>query len=199
MSYIDKPRFHKPTHPARAKPVPEDPGLEPSTALRLPFLRSDHVPSDAPPLQAHAQAGIEMQRRAMDDVRERDRQQTEQLEILTRAKAQLRKELPLCGVRCAAAACSSLAHHPDVREHVFRSRRSKHIQPDPQGDAAIRVLQLSLPQDERVPQALMAAVQASNGTLIPHPVVFDWDYWNVDQILRALLPDALEELSLIHI
>ena len=193
MSYIDKPRFHKPTHPARAKPLPEDPSLEPSTALRLPLLRSDHVPSDAPPLQAHAQAGIEMQRRAMDDVRERDRQQAEQLEILMRAKAQLRKELPLCGVRCAAAACSSLAHHPDVREHVFRSRRSKHIQPDPQGDAAIRVLQLSLPQDERVPQPLMAAVQAWNGTLIPHPVVFDWDYWNVDQILRALLPDALEE------
>ena len=81
MSYIDKPRFHKPTHPARAKPVPEDPSLEPSTALRLPLLRSDHMPSDAPPLQAHAQAGIEMQRRAMDDVRERDRQQSEQLEI----------------------------------------------------------------------------------------------------------------------
>ena len=192
MSYIDKPRFHKPTHPARIKPAPAEPHLEPQ-ATRLPLLRSENVPANAPPLQAHAQAGLDMQRQAMADQKELQRQQAAQIQILADAKEQLRKELPLRGIRCAATDCSALAKHDDVQAHVFRSRRSKHICPDPRGDPSMRVLQLGIEQTQEVPAAVLRAMEQYGGELLMHPVVFDWDYWSVDQILRALLPDELEE------
>ena len=61
MAYIDKPRFHKPAHPARVKPPPADDALEPAAVARLPLLTSAAVPRGAPPIQAHAQAGIDLQ------------------------------------------------------------------------------------------------------------------------------------------
>lgn len=191
-SYIDKPRFHKPAHPSRVKPAPADPTLEPIAKTRLALYTSPHVPADAPHLQSHAQAGIDMQKAAATDEAERQRQQNEQLAMLAKAKTELRKELPYVGVRCAATVCSTLARHPDVHEHVFRSKKSKHICADPQGDPTMRVLQLGAAEND-IPEALADAVRAVDGVIIPHPVVFDWDYWSVDQVLRALLPEALEE------
>lgn len=193
MAYIDKPRFHKPAHPARVKPPPADDALEPAAVARLPLLTSAAVPRGAPPIQAHAQAGIDLQRAAAADDAERARQQGEQIALLHAAKPALRKTLPLRGVRCTAAQCSALARHPDVQRHVFRTRRAKHICLDPAGDDAKRVLQLGVSDDEPLPEALVAAVAAAGGEFIAHPVVFDWDYWSVDQILRALLPVELEE------
>jgi len=193
MSYIDKPRFHKPAHPARKKPPPADPFLEPYTPQRLPLLRADCVPADAPPLQSHAQAGIEMQRAAAADDQERMRQQEAQRAMLVQAKQELRHVLPLLGVRCAATQCSVLARHPAVQEHVFRSKRTKHICPDPEGDATLRVLQLGLEDESALSDETRAAIAECGGHVVAHPVVLDWDYWSVDQILRAILPLELEE------
>lgn len=192
-TYIDKPRFHKPAHPARRKPPPADPFLEPYTAHRLPLLRASSVPAEAPPLQSHAQAGIEMQRAAAADDSERVRQQEAQRAMLAQAKQELRHVLPLLGVRCAATQCSVLARHPAVEAHVFRSKRTKHICPDPAGDATVRVLQLSLEDEASLSDDTRAAIRACGGTILAHPVVLDWDYWSVDQILRAILPLELEE------
>ena len=57
----------------------------------------------------------------------------------------------------------------------------------------MRVLQLGIEQTQEVPAAVLRAMEQYGGELLMHPVVFDWDYWSVDQILRALLPDELEE------
>lgn len=191
-TYIDKPRFHKPTHPARMKPAPADTANEP-TAARLPLLTSPSVPHEAPPLQSHAQAGLELQRRASDDDAEQARQRQHQLALLEDLKPQLRKELPLLGVRCDAARCSQLAQNKDVQPYVFRSKRSKHIAHDPAGDTTKRVLQLCVSSPDDVPPALQAAIDAAGGELVRHPVIYDWDYWTVDQVLRAVLPVELEE------
>jgi len=194
MAYIDKPRFHKPTHPARAKPRPADTLMEPSGDVpRLALLRSAAVPADAPPLQSHAQAGVELQERAEHSPEEREMQRREQLAWLERAKSALRKEIPLLGVRVPARACGALAAHPAVKEHVFRSPRTKHIRPDPDGDASFRSLQLGVQNAEQLDDAAQAAIREAGGELVPLPVVLDWDYWSVDQILRAVLPDELEE------
>lgn len=193
MSYIDKPRFHKPAHPARRKPPPADPLLEPYTAHRLPLLQAACVPANAPPLQSHAQAGIEMQRAAAADDDERVRQQEAQRAMLVQAKQELRHVLPLLGVRCAATQCSALARHPAVQAHVFRSKRTKHICPDPEGDATARVLQLGLEDEAALSDETRAAIAEYGGHVLAHPVVLDWDYWSVDQILRAILPLELEE------
>ncbi|WFD26303.1 tRNA (guanine(37)-N(1))-methyltransferase [Malassezia nana] len=194
MSYFDKPRFHKPVHPARQKPPPADPLLEPCTPHRLPLLCASRVPTDdAPPLLLHAQAGIEMQQAAKSDEGERKRQQGAQRAMLADAKHALRHVLPYLGVRCAATQCSTLARHPAVQAHVFRSRRSKHICPDPAGNEALRVLQLGVDQEAALSDEARAAIAACGGEILEHPVVLDWDYWSVDQILRAILPVELAQ------
>lgn len=194
MSYIDKPRFHKPANPARTKPPPTDPLLEPSASVpRLALQTSDKVPADAPPLQSHAQAGIEMQERASNDDKERERQQAEQLAWLDDAKKSLHKSLPLLGVRVGATQVSTLARNPAVNPHVFRSRKSKHICFDTQGDESMRVLQLGVEDVSALPAEAQAAINEVGGTIVPHPVEFDYDYWTVEQVLRAILPAELEE------
>lgn len=194
MVYIDKPRFHKPAHPARTKPPPTDPLLEPSASVpRLALCRSAAVPSTAPPLQSHAQAGIEMQERASKDDSEREKQQREQLAWLDHAKVALHKKLPLLGVRVSATQVSTLARHPAVNGHVFRSRKSKHICPDPDGDTKQRILQLDVEEADTLPVEAQEAIAQVGGTFVSHPVEFTYDYWTVEQVLRAVLPTELEE------
>ncbi|WFD32248.1 tRNA (guanine(37)-N(1))-methyltransferase [Malassezia sp. CBS 17886] len=193
-SCIDKPRFHRTVHPARAKTTVVDAALEPSADVaRLALRTSRTAPADAPPLQSHAQAGIEMQERAEHDMHERAQQQAEQMRWLECAKRDLRKTLPLLGVRVRATQCGDLAKHPAVHTHVFRSKRTKHICADPSGDEGMRVLQLGATDADALPPDAHAAIDAAGGAVIAHPVVLDWDYWTVDQVLRALLPAALEE------
>ncbi|PKI83350.1 tRNA (guanine(37)-N(1))-methyltransferase [Malassezia vespertilionis] len=191
---IDKPRFYKPAHPARTKPPPADPLLEPSaTAARLGLLASSAVSKDASALQSHAQAGIELQAAAERDPAEKARQQAEQIAWLDTARSALQKSLPLLGIRVSARECSALAKHDAVHSFVFRSRRAKHICADPIGDPTKRVLQLGVEREEELPETALEAMRAVGGELISHPVEFGYDYWTVDQVLRAILPHALEE------
>lgn len=194
MAYIDKPRFHKPANPARTKPPPSNPLLEPSSSVpRLALCRSKAVPVDAPLLQSHAQAGVELQESASKDEGERERQQQEQLAWLEKAKIALHKTLPLLGVRVDATKVSTLARHPAVNHLVFRSRKSKHISADPDGDDSKRVLQLGVEDATALSAEAQAAISEFSGVLVPHPVEFPYEYWTVEQVLRAILPVELEE------
>lgn len=192
MAHADRPRLYRATHPARMRTPADDPRLEPDARVpRLPLLRAASMP-DAPPLVAHAQAGIELQTRAAHDAAAAAAERAAQLATLAELKQALTKTLPLLGVRVAARDAAALAAHPAVQPHVFRSRRSKHIAPD-HADPACRVVQLGVADAHELPADALHAITSTGGTLVPHPVVLDWDYWSVDQILHAILPAELEE------
>ncbi|WFC98967.1 tRNA (guanine(37)-N(1))-methyltransferase [Malassezia yamatoensis] len=194
MTYIDKPRFHKPVNPARAKPRVIDPMLEPSASVpRLQLCRSKKLPEDVPKLQSHAQAGIDMQEKASADDADRKSQQQEQLAWLEQAKVALHKTLPLLGVRLQATRVSELARHPSINGIVFRSRRSKHICSDPRGDESMRVLQLGVNDISALSMEAKRVVEEFHGEFLSHPMEFPYDYWTVEQVLRAILPEELEE------
>ncbi|WFD36628.1 tRNA (guanine(37)-N(1))-methyltransferase [Malassezia cuniculi] len=170
-----------------------DDRLEPSENVpRLPLLRASNAAPDAPPLLSHAQAGVEMQERAASDERLAEAEKAAQLAALSDLKHALTKTLPLLGVRLAARDASALAAHAAVQPHVFRSRRTKHIMPDT-ADPARRILQLGIMSADELPTEALDAIREAGGELVPHHVVLDWDYWTVDQILRAVLPAELEE------
>lgn len=192
MVLLDRPRFYKPTHPARMRVPADDARLEPDPSVpRLPLLRSSSAAPDAPPLLAHAQAGIELQERAAHDERLANKQRAQQFAVLADIKHALTKTLPFLGVRIAARSASQLASDPAVQPYVFRSRRSKHIMPDQ--DPACRILQLGVASPDELPAEAHDAIAAAGGELVHHHVILDWDYWTVDQILRAVLPAELEE------
>ncbi|WFD43060.1 tRNA (guanine(37)-N(1))-methyltransferase [Malassezia psittaci] len=168
--------------------------LEPSSSVpRLQLCRSQKLPEDVPKLQSHAQAGIDLQEKASADDAERESQQREQLAWLEQAKVALHKTLPLLGVRLQATRVSELARHPSINGIVFRSRRSKHICSDPCGDESMRVLQLGVDDVSALSEEAKQVVEVFHGEFLSHPVDFPYDHWTVEQVLRAILPEELEE------
>ncbi|KAJ7897151.1 Met-10+ like-protein-domain-containing protein [Mycena olivaceomarginata] len=106
-----------------------------------------------------------------------------------------RKSIPILAARFPGTKLGSVRKSVPMRSAVIDLPRIRSVIPDPADPSGDRLVLLNVSSEVDLPSETVEFLKTESNGLVPYTLELDYDYWTADDIIQAILPEALRERS----
>ncbi|KAJ7878611.1 Met-10+ like-protein-domain-containing protein [Mycena leptocephala] len=106
-----------------------------------------------------------------------------------------RKSIPILAARFPGTKIGSVRKSEPMRRVVIDLPRLRSVVPDPSDATGDRLVLLKASSEVDLPSETLDFLKTESNGLVPYTLELDYDYWTADEIIQAILPEALRERS----
>ncbi|KAJ6575404.1 Met-10+ like-protein-domain-containing protein [Mycena capillaripes] len=110
-------------------------------------------------------------------------------------KTLFRKSIPILAARFPGTKIGSVRKSEPMRRSVIDLPRLRSVLPDPSDPTGDRLVLLKVSSEVDLPSDTLDFLKTESNGLVPYTLELDYDYWTADEIIQAILPEALRERS----
>lgn len=112
--------------------------------------------------------------------------------LLKNVKQHFRQSISVAALKVDARESSSVQDTPSLKPSVLRVPKIRSLAVDPD-DKSKRLLLLNVPEVKSLSEAAQDFIESNRLPVTLSEVSVDWEYWTVEEVLSALLPEGLAE------
>ncbi|KAJ7170157.1 Met-10+ like-protein-domain-containing protein [Mycena filopes] len=106
-----------------------------------------------------------------------------------------RKSIPVLAARFPASKLGSVRKSEPMRRSVLDIPRMRSIIPDPSDPTGDKLVLLRVSAEEELSSETLDFLRTESNGLVPYTIELGYDDWTADEIIQAILPEALRERS----
>ncbi|KAJ7786602.1 Met-10+ like-protein-domain-containing protein [Mycena metata] len=106
-----------------------------------------------------------------------------------------RKSIPILAARFPATKLGSVRKSEPMRRSVLDIPRLRTVIPNPSNPTGDRLVLLKVSSEEDLSSEALEFLKTESNGLIPYTLELGYDHWTADEIIQAILPEALRERS----
>ncbi|KAJ7651669.1 Met-10+ like-protein-domain-containing protein [Mycena polygramma] len=105
------------------------------------------------------------------------------------------KSIPILAARFPGTKIGSVRKAEPMRRSVLDLPRLRSIIPDTSDPSGDRLVLLKVSSEVDLPSDTLEFLRTESNGLVPYTLELEYDYWTADEIIQAILPEALRERS----
>ncbi|KAF8215926.1 Met-10+ like-protein-domain-containing protein [Mycena galopus ATCC 62051] len=110
-------------------------------------------------------------------------------------KTLFHKSIPILAARFPGTKLGVVRKSEPMGRAVIDLPRLRSVVPDPSDPTGDRLVLLKVSSEADLPSEAIDFLKTESNGLVPYTLELDYDYWTADDILQAILPEALRERS----